>query len=247
MPRTFAFLAGSICLLALILGSANLVAHHAFDDLPQDIEPQAKSPAAALKSIRVAPGFTVEQVATEPLVKDPIAFEWGADGKLWVVEMGDYPLGIDGKGKPGGVVRYLEDANGDGRYDRSTTFLEGLGFPNGVMPWRKGVLVSCARHLLRRGSRWRRQGRPSRGALHRLRRGQPAAPAQRFRTRTRRLGLRRQWRQRRQGPLEENGEGHADQRQGLPFPARYGRIRSRERSDPVWSASRRLGPMVRQQ
>ncbi len=144
MPRSLAVLSGSICLLAVSFGPANLVAHHAFDGLPQDLESRAKSPQAALESIRVAPGFAVEQVATEPLVKDPIAFEWGADGKLWVVEMGDYPLGIDGKGKPGGVVRHLEDTNGDGRYDRLTTFLEGLGFPNGVMPWRKGVLVSCA-------------------------------------------------------------------------------------------------------
>ena len=75
----------------------------------KDVEPRGKSPQASLKSIRVAPGFTVELVAAEPLVKDPIAFDWGADGKLWVVEMGDYPLGIDGKGKPGGVVRFLED------------------------------------------------------------------------------------------------------------------------------------------
>ncbi len=84
----------------------NLVDRRSFNDLLKNVEPRGKSPAAALKSIRVAPGFTVEQVATEPLVKDPIAFEWGADGKLWVVEMGDYPLGVDGKGKPGGVVRY---------------------------------------------------------------------------------------------------------------------------------------------
>ena len=122
----------------------NLVDRRSFNDLLKDVEPRGKNPAAALKSIRVEPGFTVEPVATEPLVKDPIAFDWGADGKLWVVEMGDYPLGIDGKGKPGGVVRFLEDTNGDGRYDKPTTFLDGLGFPTGVMPWRKGVLVACA-------------------------------------------------------------------------------------------------------
>ena len=97
-----------------------------------------------MKSIRVAPGFTIELVASEPLVKDPIAFDWGADGKLWVVEMGDYPLGVDGRGKPGGVVRYLEDENGDGVYDKQTTFLDGLGFPTGILPWRQGVLVACA-------------------------------------------------------------------------------------------------------
>jgi putative membrane-bound dehydrogenase-like protein len=122
----------------------DLVDRRAFNDLLKEVEPRGKSPEASLKSIRVAAGFTVELAAAEPLVKDPIAFEWGADGKLWVVEMGDYPTGKDGKGKPGGVVRFLEDKNGDGRYDTQTTFLDGVPFPTGVMPWRNGVLVASA-------------------------------------------------------------------------------------------------------
>ncbi len=108
------------------------------------VMPGPKTPAAALKALHPRPGFEVEQTAAEPLVADPIAMAWGPDGKLWVVEMGDYPLGLDGKGTFGGVVRFLEDDDGDGRYDRSTVFLEGLGFPTGVAPWRKGVLVACA-------------------------------------------------------------------------------------------------------
>jgi putative membrane-bound dehydrogenase-like protein len=107
-------------------------------------ENSGKSAQESLRLIQVAPGFTVELVASEPLVKDPIAFDWGADGKFWVVEMGDYPLGVDGKGKPGGLIRYLEDTNGDGRYDKQTTFLDGLSFPTGVMPWRAGVFIACA-------------------------------------------------------------------------------------------------------
>jgi len=122
----------------------DLVDRRSFNDLLKDVEPRGKSPEASLKSIRVAPGFTVELAAAEPLVKDPIAFEWGADGKLWVVEMGDYPLGTDGKGKFGGVVRFLQDTTGDGRYDKQTTFLDGLGFPTGVIPWRNGIIVACA-------------------------------------------------------------------------------------------------------
>ena len=126
----------------------NLVDRRSFNTLLRDVEPRGKSPEASRKSIRVEPGFTVELMATEPLVNDPIAFEWGADGKLWVVEMGDYPLGTDGKGKPGGVVRFLEDTDADGRYDKATTFLDGLGFPSGLMPWRNGVLVACAPDIL---------------------------------------------------------------------------------------------------
>ena len=79
---------------------------------------------------------------------DPVAIAWGPDTRLWVVEMADYPLGMDGQMKAGGRLRYLEDTDGDGAYDRSTLFLEGLNFPNGVLPWRKGVLVTAAPDLI---------------------------------------------------------------------------------------------------
>jgi len=122
----------------------DLVDRRAYDDLLKNVTPGPKTPEASLKAMRPRPGFAVELVAAEPLVKDPVAFEWGADGKLWVVEMADYPVGMDGKGLPGGRVRYLEDTDNDGRYDESTLFLDKVPFPNGVMPWRKGVLVSAA-------------------------------------------------------------------------------------------------------
>ncbi len=115
-----------------------------FKQLLSSAQPRAMSPADSLKAMHARPGFKVELVASEPLIESPVAFEWSADGKLWVVEMGDYPLGIDGKGKGGGRVRVLEDTDGDGRYDHATTFLEGLNFPTGVHPWRNGVIVSAA-------------------------------------------------------------------------------------------------------
>jgi putative membrane-bound dehydrogenase-like protein len=120
------------------------VARCTFKELQVGDEPSPQSPADALSSFRLAPGFKIELVASEPLVIDPVAFDWGPDGKLWVVEMRDYPLGMDGKGKAGGVVRILEDSQGTGRYDKSSVFLEGIGFPNGILPWGKGVLISAA-------------------------------------------------------------------------------------------------------
>ncbi len=125
-------------------GLPDLVDRRSYTELLAGLQPKPKSPEEALASMNVRPGFKIELVACEPLVKDPIAFEWGPDGKLWVVEMGDYPLGLDGKGKSGGIVRFLEDTDGDGRYDKSTVFLDNLNFPTGVMPWRNGVLVSAA-------------------------------------------------------------------------------------------------------
>lgn len=106
--------------------------------------PTAKSPEESLASIKVRPGFKVELVASEPLIADPVAFDWGPDGRLWVVEMGDYPNGVDGKGKPGGKVKVLTDTNADGKYDKAEAFLEGIPFPTGVKVWRKGILVTAA-------------------------------------------------------------------------------------------------------
>ncbi len=120
------------------------VDRRSFNELLANVTPQGKSPQASLHSIRPRPGFQVELIAAEPLVQSPIAFAWGPDGKFWVVEMGDYPLGLDDKGKPGGRIKYLEDTDGDGKYDKATTFIDGLSFPTSVLPWRKGVIVTCA-------------------------------------------------------------------------------------------------------
>lgn len=129
------------CWLLIVcgLGSAG-----AAEPLPTVENFPPKSPGDSLRSFMPRAGFKVELMAAEPLVVDPVDIAWGPDGKLWVVEMADYPLGEDDKGKPCGRVRYLEDSDGDGRYDRSALFLEDLPFPNGVMPWRSGVLVTCA-------------------------------------------------------------------------------------------------------
>lgn len=108
----------------------------------------AKSPAESWECLRPRSGFQVELVCAEPLVADPIAIAWDADGRLWVVEMGDYPLG-DSQGEGArGRIRYLEDTNADGAYDSSVVFLDDLAFPTGVLPYRNGVLITCAPDIL---------------------------------------------------------------------------------------------------
>jgi hypothetical protein len=124
--------------------------------------PPPLSPEESRRAFRTKPGKRVELVVAEPMIESPVAIDFGADGKLWVCEMRDYPTGLDGNFKPGGVIKVLEDRDGDGRYDRATAFLEGLPFPTGVMAWRKGALrphLRRARDHLRRGHRRRRPGR----------------------------------------------------------------------------------------
>ncbi len=108
------------------------------------------TPAPNTESDRVIvpAGFTLHLAAAEPQVLDPVAFDWDAGGRLWVVEMADYPLGMDGKGQPGGRVRVLTDGDGDGRYESATVFADGLNFPNGCLTWRDGVIVTAAPEIL---------------------------------------------------------------------------------------------------
>ena len=110
--------------------------------------PAPLSPLESMRKIHLTPGFSVELVANEPLVLDPVAIDWSPDGRLWVVEMADYPMGLDGKGKPGGRVRVLEDTDGDGRYDKQTLFADGLSFPTGLLIWRDGVIVTAAPEIV---------------------------------------------------------------------------------------------------
>ena len=109
----------------------------------RDSDYAGSTPAEEARTFRLSPGFRIELVAAEPDVADPVAFCWDARGRLLVVEMSDYPLGSSG-----GRVRILEDTDGDGRVDRSTVFAEGLPFPAGIVPHRKGVLVAAAPDIL---------------------------------------------------------------------------------------------------
>ena len=193
-----------------------LLPHHFYSKELQASFPAPKSPEESLAAITVRPGLRAELVAAEPLINDPVAFDWDIHGRLWVVEMGGYPgtprqtaeaprravAGNDGllhgtsespsagamnkrdnvgvslretqSPEPDvsaistkninaqttggehhsesdgytGRVRVLEDTDGDGRYDKAVTFLDGLSFPTGLHPWRNGWLITCAPDII---------------------------------------------------------------------------------------------------
>ena len=101
-------------------------------------------PAQALASLVTEPGLRVELAVAEPLTAAPCAVAWDERGRMYVVENRGYPVG-PGEGKPpAGVIALLESTKGDGIYDKRTEFATGLTFPNGIMCWRGGVIVTCA-------------------------------------------------------------------------------------------------------
>lgn len=108
---------------------------------------RALSVEEALPTFSLPAGYEIEVVASEPLIVDPVNFAIAPDGKLWVVEMRDYPMGMDGKGQPGGRIRVLSDTNQDGQYDTAVTFMDQVQYVTGVLPWKDGAWVSASPHI----------------------------------------------------------------------------------------------------
>ncbi len=103
----------------------------------------AVPPGQAAETFEVEPGFKIELVAAEPLVADPVDMEIDEYGRMYVVEMHGYPLDKSGSGK----IKMLTDTDGDGKMDKSTVFADKLVLPNGVMRWKKGILVTDAPYV----------------------------------------------------------------------------------------------------
>ncbi|MBK1854011.1 c-type cytochrome [Verrucomicrobiaceae bacterium 5K15] len=98
----------------------------------------------ALKSFKMAPGFVIEPVAAGEDVDMSVALSFDANGRAWSCEMRSYMPDLDGNGeqKPNGRIRVLEDTNGDGKIDRTTTFLDGLVLPRAVAVTSDGCLYT---------------------------------------------------------------------------------------------------------
>ena len=109
---------------------------------------QAPTTEAVRASMMAPPGMEVALVASDPLVRSPVAGVFDARGRLWVVEMPDYPTGPKPGEKPGGAIKILQDDDGDGVFDSASNFADGLLFANGLMLWKDGVIVTCAPEVL---------------------------------------------------------------------------------------------------
>jgi putative membrane-bound dehydrogenase-like protein len=93
-----------------------------------------------LQSFRLPAGMTIERVAAAPLIRYPLFACFDDSGGLYVAEG-------TGKNVPGtelvklnlGKITLLEDTDHDGTFDKSTTFADGLVFPQGVL-WHDGAV-----------------------------------------------------------------------------------------------------------
>ena len=123
----------------------------------------ALSPEEERKTFQLADDFlTIELFASEPMVQDPVALDFDADGRAWVVEMRGFMPDIDGRGEdePIGRISILTDTDHDGRADKATVFLDKLVLPRAIKVCWGGALVASDEKLwFARGHQRRRRGR----------------------------------------------------------------------------------------
>lgn len=131
---------------------------------------QGFPPNEAAQRMTVAEGFKVELVASEPLVRQPVAIDFDDRGRLWVLQYLQYPnpaglkrVKVDRFSRttydrvpkppphgPKGADRLTvyEDTDGDGRFDQSKDFLSDLNIATGFTFGYGGVFVLQTPYLL---------------------------------------------------------------------------------------------------
>lgn len=149
-PRLFPRLICFLCLNVILVSPVALAEDNdkpsLADELPR-IGPT--EPDKALATFAIQQGFKLQLIASEPDVSDPVDACFDEHGRMFVAEMHGYPfsqeptrLNPKGGGKPdAGIIRMLEDTDGDGRMDVSVKFADGIRWPTSVCCWDGGVFV----------------------------------------------------------------------------------------------------------
>ncbi len=115
---------------------------HAQDKAPNE----PRDPQTAAKMMTVPEGFSVEVVASEPDIVNPVAMAIDERGRFWITESLEYPRREPGVGKD--RVKVLEDTDGDGKCDKFSVFLDGLNIPSGIAVGHGGVWIANAPDIL---------------------------------------------------------------------------------------------------
>ncbi|MBX3422109.1 MAG: PmoA family protein [Pirellulaceae bacterium] len=97
----------------------------------------------------VQEGYRANVFASEPMISQPMAFCWDAQGRLWVAENRDYETRQSGFSADGSSrILILEDTDGDGQADKSKVFLEGIPFPAAIAVGMGGLWLGAPPNLL---------------------------------------------------------------------------------------------------
>jgi putative heme-binding domain-containing protein len=99
------------------------------------------SPADEQQAFKLPPGFEIQLVAAEPDIQKPLNMAFDERGRIWLTCTIEYPYAAP-PDRPGrDTIKVLEDTNGDGRFEKVTTFADGLNIPMGIYPWKGGCVA----------------------------------------------------------------------------------------------------------
>ncbi len=102
------------------------------------------SPEESMKTFNLPKGYHLELVASEPMIKEPVAITWDGNAKMYVAEMLTYMQDADATGErsPTSRIVMLEDTNNDGKMDKRTVFIENLLLPRMLLCVNHELLVN---------------------------------------------------------------------------------------------------------
>ncbi|MEO0333674.1 MAG: dehydrogenase, partial [Bacteroidota bacterium] len=131
-------------IFSIAIGLIALVFTSTTSDVKDEDPSPVLTPAEEMATFQVEPGMTIQLVASEPMVQEPVVITFDEDGRLWVVEMRGFMPTISGDGEeqPVGRVSVLEDQDGDGQMDTSTVYLDSLVMPRALAVVQGGALIA---------------------------------------------------------------------------------------------------------
>jgi len=116
---------------------------------PQDDYGSGLSPQGALARMEVPAGFSVDLIAAEPQITQPIAMNFDARGRLWVIEGHTYPVRDPGNYNAGkDRILIFEDGDGDGTFETRKVFAENINLASGIAIGFGGVYIGAAPYFL---------------------------------------------------------------------------------------------------
>lgn len=131
-----------------VLAEAANVGADGVEIAPIDLVEHAGLTASeAAAAISLPAGFSAHLFASEPDVRQPIAFCLDDRGRVWVAEGLQYPRRAPGEMGQDRIL-VLEDTDGDHRFDRRTVFAENLNLVSGLEVGFGGVWVGAAPYLM---------------------------------------------------------------------------------------------------
>jgi cytochrome c551/c552/glucose/arabinose dehydrogenase/cytochrome c5 len=146
------FIVGLLVLCVIIYNCSetkNAVSNNVGNPYPRrDIDSSAiidyLSPQESLKTFNLPAGYHLELVASEPMIKEPVAIAWDGNARMYVAEMLTYMQDADATGeqKPVSRISLLEDTNNDGKMDKSTVFIDSLLLPRMILCVNHELLVN---------------------------------------------------------------------------------------------------------